>query len=208
MSQTQISGFDAYVLYLAFKMHFSSGSYNFFKFNGKTKATQTSYNSRKDKYYFDKLAIKFSREKIIEKMLVEQIDNPNFWVKDLLEKDNETRYLKFRGFIEGIQYSLKKEFSFIKEYCLKSEMEIIDVFKIREGTHPIIFKFLLRKDIRLETFIALDSVMLISNNMNKRKEFDPIWTEHYALMSKYYPFISHYLPDSKEIKSMFKETFL
>jgi hypothetical protein len=189
-------------------MHFSSNSYNFFKFNGKTKATQASYNSRKDKYHFDKLAHKFSREKIIEKMLVEQIHNSNFWVKDLLEKDNETRYLKFRGYVEGIRYYLKKEFSLIREYCLKSEIEIVDVFKIKEGTHPIIFKFLLRNDIRIETFIALDIVMLFSNNMNKKKDFDPIWKDQYLLMTKYYPFISHYLPESKEIKSMFKEIFL
>lgn len=207
MSQ-QITGYDAYVLYLAFKMHFSSKSYNFFKFNGKTKASVSAFNARKDKYHFDKLAVKFSREKIIEKMLVEQLDNPNFWVKDLLEKDNETRYLMWRGFIEGIDYSIKKEFSTIKEYCLKSEIEPIQVFKIKEGSHPLILKFLLRKDIRIETFIVIDSILNISSIMNKRNSFDPIWIDTYNLMIKYYPFVSHYLPDSKYSKNIFKENFI
>lgn len=204
----QISGYEAYVLYLAFKMHFSSSSYNFFKFNGKTKASLTAFNARKDKYYFDKLAVKFSKEKIIEKMLVEQLDNPNFWIKDLLEKDNETRYLNWRGFIEGIHYSIQKEFSWIKEWCLTSDIEPIEVFKIKEGTHPLIFKFLLRKSIRIETFILIDSIMNISSTMNKRKDFDPIWTDSYNLLTKYYPFVSHYLPEQKEVKQMFKKTFM
>lgn len=203
-----ISGYETYVMYLSFKAHFTNLSYNFFKFNGKTRASESTFSTRKDKYYFDKLAHKFSKEKIIEKMLVEQIDNSSFWVKDLTEKDNEMRYLAFRGFIEGLPYSLKKEFSFIKEYCLKAQIEPSQIFKIQESSHPLIFKFLLRKDIRIETFIACDIIMSLSQNMNKKMPFDPIWSDHYNFMLKYYPFVSGYLPEKKEITKMFKDVFM
>lgn len=204
----QISGYDVFVMYLAFKLHFSSESYNFFKFNGKTKTSITSYNSRKDKYYFDKLAVKFSKQKILEKMLVEYQENPNFWVKDLLEKSNEDRYLKWRGFVEGIEYSLKKEFSFLKEYCLKEEIDYVDLFKTKTSQHPIIFKSLLRKDIRVETFIVLDSIIGISEILSKKNSNDPVWITQHKFMLKYYPFVSGYLPDSKTNKKLFKETFV
>ena len=51
----RMNEFEAYKHYLALKLHFSS-DYDYFKYNGKTNATQQSFEKRKDRFRFSKLA--------------------------------------------------------------------------------------------------------------------------------------------------------
>lgn len=46
--------FEVYVNYLALKSHFSSPKYDYFKYNKKVRASLTSFNKRKDRYFFEK----------------------------------------------------------------------------------------------------------------------------------------------------------
>ena len=52
-----MTGFDCYRTYLAFKNHFTKDNFDYFKYGGKTNATTTSFNKRKDKYFFEKMQI-------------------------------------------------------------------------------------------------------------------------------------------------------
>ena len=45
----RMNEFEAYKHYLALKLHFSS-DYDYFKYNGKTNATQQSFEKRKDRF--------------------------------------------------------------------------------------------------------------------------------------------------------------
>ena len=44
-----MDGFEVYKTYLALKLHFSKDNYNFFTFNGKSRASLQSFEKRKDK---------------------------------------------------------------------------------------------------------------------------------------------------------------
>ena len=46
-----MTGFDCYRTYLAFKNHFTKDNFDYFKYGGKTNATTSSFNKRKDKYF-------------------------------------------------------------------------------------------------------------------------------------------------------------
>ena len=52
------SGFAAFAMFHALKLHFTSDSYDYFKYNGKTNVTKTTFSTRKDKYTFYKLSRK------------------------------------------------------------------------------------------------------------------------------------------------------
>jgi len=202
------SGYDAYVTYLAFKLHFSSNTYDFFKFNGKTKANPSSFNSRKDKYHFEKIAAKISRESFIERMLIEYLENTNFWIKDILTADNKARHLAWRGYVESFPYSFRSELGKIKEYCLLNEISYAELFKTKGITHPLIFKMYIRKTIRLETFICIDSLIKISDKMSSPDSpRDPVWDEVQTLMSHYFSFVQKFLPERNILKKIFLEIF-
>ena len=49
-----VSPFETYQHYLSLKNHFTNPKYDFFKYGAKTRASITSFNKRKDKYFFEK----------------------------------------------------------------------------------------------------------------------------------------------------------
>ena len=54
--------FDLYTYYVAVKQHFTS-DYDFFKYGGKLRLKQTSFDTRKDKFFFYKLTKKEDAKK-------------------------------------------------------------------------------------------------------------------------------------------------
>ena len=56
------SGYAAYVMFQSLKLHFSSKSYDYFKYHGKTNTTKDSFEKRKDKYTFYKISRKYTLE--------------------------------------------------------------------------------------------------------------------------------------------------
>ena len=53
-----MTGFDCYRTYLAFKNHFTKDNFDYFKYGGKTNATTTSFNKRKDKYFLKRCLVR------------------------------------------------------------------------------------------------------------------------------------------------------
>ena len=50
----KVTPFETYQTYLSMKSHFTNSKYDFFKYGGKSRATITSFNKRKDKYRIEK----------------------------------------------------------------------------------------------------------------------------------------------------------
>jgi len=58
------TGFAAFALYNALKTHFTSTSYDFFKYNGKTNVSKETFMKHKSKYQFYKLSRKYTLEEL------------------------------------------------------------------------------------------------------------------------------------------------
>ena len=65
-----MTGYEAFSIYNSLKLHFSQQSYNYFKYNGKSNITITSFENRKDKYHFYKLSRKYNQEDYINFLVV------------------------------------------------------------------------------------------------------------------------------------------
>ena len=72
--------YQMYVYYLAIKRHFTS-NYDFHKYNGKINASVTSFETRKDKFFFYKLSKKTDAKNFI---LANLVENPNIWIGDMI----------------------------------------------------------------------------------------------------------------------------
>ena len=51
----KVTPFETYQSYLSMKNHFTNRKYDFFRYGGKSSATVTSFNKRKDKYWFENI---------------------------------------------------------------------------------------------------------------------------------------------------------
>ena len=62
--------FDAYKTYLALKNHFTKSTYDYHKYNKKTRASLQSFYKRKDRFWFEKVSRqKTEKEKAITTLL-------------------------------------------------------------------------------------------------------------------------------------------
>ena len=65
----KVTPYETYQTYLSMKSHFTNPKYDFFKYGGKSRATVSSFNKRKDKYWFEKTSRKYSDQEILDFLL-------------------------------------------------------------------------------------------------------------------------------------------
>ena len=71
-----MTGYEVYQMYLALKMHFTKDSYDFVKYKGRVSASEKSFEERRDRYFFKKLATKYEGSKILDYLVANFMDNP------------------------------------------------------------------------------------------------------------------------------------
>jgi hypothetical protein len=79
------SGYQAYQIYQSLKLHFTS-NYDAVKYNYKTAVKQSSFEKRRDRYFFEKLSRRFSRDELIQYFTSNLIQNPNTWIGDMCDE--------------------------------------------------------------------------------------------------------------------------
>jgi hypothetical protein len=186
--------FEAYQKYLAMKQHFTQKGYDYFKYNGKTNASVTSFETRKDKYYFHKLSKKDDVENFL---MVNLIDNPHIWIGELFDEKAEAQYLNWKKKQESLSYIFKTELNALHEDLNKN-------FEVEDGQHPYILKQYLRKNISLETFVIVDDVLKFAKYFNKNIEDTIIWPGVEMKMIKYRAFLKY---DKFKMRKILKEKF-
>jgi hypothetical protein len=77
--------FEVYRDYIALRNHFNSKSYDYFKYGGKSSGNVDSFNKRKDKFFFEKLAKHRDPHHL---MLANFAVNPKSWIKEMAYSEN------------------------------------------------------------------------------------------------------------------------
>jgi hypothetical protein len=187
-----MTSFEAYQLFLSIKMHFTQPNYDFFKYQGKVNASFDSFNKRRDKYYFAKLA----KHKDALGYLVAQYASGNFagWVRDLFTEEAEQIYTQYLARQQSITYNFQTDIQ-------KLENGFISKFKVVGGQHPEILTMLKRSSISIETFTILDIHLKFFTLWDTRIEDTVLWPSIRDRCLKYRPFIKY---DKEKIKSIIR----
>jgi hypothetical protein len=185
--------FEAYKLFLAVKMHFTQPSYDYFKYNGKVNAQLDSFNRRRDKFHFAKLA----KHKDPMGYLVSQYIAGNFtgWVGDLFTEETERVYTQYLARQQSITYNFQSDLGRLEE-------GFVSRFKVKDGQHPEALVMLRRNTISIETFTILNNHLNFFQLWDTRIDDTVLWPSIRERCLKYRPFL-HY--DRKKIKEMIKE---
>lgn len=184
--------FEAYKLFLAVKMHFTQPQYDFFKYNGKVNANIQSFEKRRDKYHFAKLA----KHKDALGYLVAQYITGNFtgWIGDLFTDEAERVYTQCLARQQSITYYFNSDLQ-------KLEDDFISYFKVKDGQHPPLLVLLKRGNISIETFTILNDQLNFFKFWDTRIDDTVIWPSIRERCLKYRPFL-HY--DKAKIKSLIR----
>tara|TARA_B100001564_G_scaffold326448_1_gene308712 strand:+ start:269 stop:865 length:597 start_codon:yes stop_codon:yes gene_type:complete len=181
----KVTPYETYQTYLSMKSHFTNPKYDFFKYGGKSRATVSSFNKRKDKYWFEKTSRKYSDQEILDFLLSNFItaNNPqNLWIGEIINS-GERNYSEWMRRQQSLTYLFKEQ---LEE--LLSEKKLDEVFDCSKG-HPLILKKYLGGDLSLETLIILEKVLSFVKNFDKTIK-DPVWETVSLKVKKYIPFIN------------------
>jgi hypothetical protein len=193
-----MSPFETYQTYLSMKSHFTNSKYDFFKYGGKSRATMTSFNKRKDKYFFEKTSRKYNDKEVLDFLVSNFVasDNPqNLWIGEIISSGERT-YADWMRRQQSLTYLFKEQ---SKE--LFSETKLDDALNCSKGHPPVLKKFLSGK-ISLETLVIYDIIFLFGKTFDK-KLLDPVWETVSLKIKKYKPFLNidvfHYKKLLREI---------
>lgn len=181
----KVTPFETYQHYLSLKNHFTNPKYDFFRYGAKTRATVTSFNKRKDKYWFEKTSRKYSDKEIVEFLVANfvAVDNPqNLWIGEIINT-GDRKYSDWKQRQQSLTYQFKEQ-----SEKLLTENNLEEIFECSKG-HPIILKKYLGGEISLETFSIWEKVFSFQKNFDK-KLTDPVWETVSLKLKKYIPFIN------------------
>ena len=181
----KVTPFETYQHYLSLKNHFTNPKYDFFKYGAKTRASVTSFNKRKDKYFFEKTSRKYSDKEVVDFLVSNFVsaDNPqNLWIGEIINSGERT-YAEWTKRQQSLTYLFKEQSN-----ELFSENELESVFDCSRG-HPTVLKKFLSGTISLETLVIYNKIFLFGNKFDKQL-LDPVWETVSLKLKKYSPFLN------------------
>ncbi len=173
--------YDAYKLYLAMKLHFTSAKYNIVEQKGRVTTTREAFASRKDNFIFAGLSRKYNEKQFVNLLLANFItgdQNGGLYERQLQQE----RYVEWTARQEKLTYLFSQD---IQNLYSKSATPLISI----NGQHPIAVKMYLGKKISLETLVILDKLQGCAIMNDTELKNDIIWNDLKSLIKKYRPFL-------------------
>ena len=180
---------DVYRTYLSVRNHFTNDNYNFFKFGGKTKASSSAFEKRRDRYIFDKVSKDYKDDEVALLFVSNFVAKEKFWIGNTLSEESRNIYTMWRKKIQSLSYIFENDVKAIIDEINDREIDFDSVFKIQDGQHPIILRLTLAGRISLESFLILNKILDFFPQFNRRIEETIIWPDFYKKCVKYEPFV-------------------
>jgi hypothetical protein len=191
------SGFSAFALYNALKLHFTSNSYDFFKYHGKTNVSKNSFATRKDKYSFYKLSRKYNLQELQQFYIANFLEGDVKWVGDIAGAEGEESFRKWQTRNQRLTYQF--------------EQDIIHLFEssgnclfVDNGSYPYLLTEMMQGNVMIETVAILNDMMGFFPMWKKKIDDDIIWPNWQLKIEKYIPFINY---DKAKFKEIVKEHY-
>lgn len=193
------SGFSAYALYNAIKLHFTSDSYDYFKYGGKTNVSKDNFATRKDKYTFYKLSRNYNlqdlRDFYISNFLVKNVN----WIGDISNAEGEENYKKWQKRNQSLTYLFEQDIIGL----LNATQSPPEMLVVENGQYPLLLKEVMQGTINIETMIILNDIMNFFPMWSKKISDTIVWPEYEKKCLRYAPFINY---DKPKFVNILKES--
>lgn len=168
--------FEVYQKYIALKNHFSRESYDYFKYGGKTRASVATYEKRRDRHFFKKIA---KHRDPVNFMLASMIEKPNIWIGDI----EESAYRDYCRRVQALEYNFKTEIAELPDQL--NDLLIVD------GSVPKLIQLMMQGTVSIETTCIIIDITKSLFYLNRKLMNDILWKEIGLRISKYTPFINY-----------------
>ncbi len=200
------SDLDAYQIYCAIKSHFNSPSYDYFKYSGRQKANADSLARRNDRWFFSKIAKRYSKAKLVDFYVANFVADPTSWIGELSDDvEADHIYTEWQNKVESLTYAFSEECNGLFKWLITNKIKFNDLFKVNKADHPIIVKMVLQGVVSLESFIVLDKILGFCKRIDSKID-DIIWNNFFLKKTKYEPFLEINMENcSRILKNLLKD---
>ena len=181
----QVTPYEVYQKYLSLKQHFNKKNYDYFKFQGKVRANESSFEKRKDKHHFIRLSKIYKDEELTKFFVSNFVKSKDLWVGNATSPEGRSNYIAWKTKIQSLPYVFENEL----EEMFDENENFNDIFNVEDGQHPPIVRHVFGEEVSLETFIVLDSILNFTSKFNEKIEETVIWPELYSMCTNYAPFL-------------------
>ena len=198
-------GFDVYKTYLAVKLHFTTDTYDYYKYGGKVNATLDSFTKRKDRYFFHKLSTRYGQDNILDFFVSNFLADSKKWIGNLLQNDGKDVYLDFKKRKEAFAYHFRSDCVSIINDFNNNNLSFDGGLQPHNGQHPRFLRLLLQKKISYQTAVVLEHFLSYVQNYNVEIKEKVVWPEIAHKIIRVKPFIKF---NMTECKLIIKEIFV
>lgn len=190
-----MSGFAAYTMFAAIRLHFTSDKYDYFKYRGSVRSLkQSNFESHKDAWRFEKLARDYSGQNELQLMMACNFAaNDNLkWIGDLQSSEARENYLKTRAALDSLQRWFKREMEQL--FSKHTEDELYNVI-----VSPVLARGVLSKEIIPLLPVVLDQNVLRFLSYWEAESNNVVVRSLSTRLIKYQPFVDQKRKDLAEI---------
>lgn len=190
------TGFAAFALYNSIKLHFTSESYDYIKYNGKTNVSPQTFMVRKDKYSFYRLSRKYSLLDLKNFYIANFLVDEKLWVGDMAGPTGEENYKNWQKRVQSLTYRFENDLD-----SLLNKYKPVDLIRVSDG-YPKLLSELMEGNICIETVVVMNLIMGFIPMWKEKIQDDIIWPNYELRIRKYTPFIEF---DERKYKQILKQ---
>lgn len=199
-----MNGYEVFCAYQAVKLHFTTDTYCYFKYNGKVATKPAGFEKRKDVYSFHRLARELKDHEVIPFMVANMILNNKVWAKDLTSTQAMETFRKWQAMRADLENIFDKDMGAIKAELDRQNAGIRTMFCSRVNQLPVIWVMMNHGEITPETIAILHGMTGVLDSWDKTygkdsTSADYIYEKTSRFIRKYEPFLGVDVPSFKKI---------
>jgi hypothetical protein len=193
-----MNGYEVFCTYQAIKLHFSTDTYCYFKYNGHVATKEAGFEKRKDKYSFHKLARELRDIEVVDFFVATFLEKPKAYVTDFMDPDAVQRLRSRQRMLADLEAQFAADMD--KIIHNKQDKGINSIFGIpHDGSMPLIWTMYVQGDITLETITILHGMTGILDKWDEKYSADYIYEKTSKLIRKYEGFLGVDVPKYAKI---------
>lgn len=183
--------FEVYKLWNSLKLHFTSDSYNFFLYNGKTKVTQKSFDNNYNKGVFYKLSRKYDDIKLMDYFLANLLYNEKIWEDRLVTPEAELNFKQYTKRKQSLFNVFSDDLQKLVDLCEINNRTFLELLLVSKNAlhYPQLLIYTQHGEISLETFIILDLLIKFTPKWFEQLKEDPFFTDYIKRCNNYKPWL-------------------
>ena len=189
-----MDAYDLYATYQAVKLHFTSKTYNYFQYDGRTRVSKDSFCKRRDRFFFQKLARKIKTEDLVEFLVSNFIVHGDTWSKKLLEPEAQSTYMDWQKRVESLSYLFKTDVDKILQAG-----DIEKAFTVKDGQWPDVLTMFTQHEISIETMVILNNIIRYLDKWDRQITDDVVYPKIALKIRKYGAFLSVDVDQMKKV---------